>query len=124
MFCTAWPDAPLVRLSSTATMMARPATRSATTPMNVMLEPRTHRAAGAGHSRLGIDHDLVRFDRLVLEERNERQLRAGRIAAGIGDEARAHDLAAIDFDEPVNGLAEQFGRLVLVAVPVRIGGAV
>ena len=43
MFCTAWPDAPLVRLSSAETMMARPATRSAATPMKVMLEPRTCR---------------------------------------------------------------------------------
>src|SRR5262249_7343478 len=43
MFCTAWPEAPLVRLSSAETIMARPATRSAATPIKVMLEPRTCR---------------------------------------------------------------------------------
>src|SRR5262249_34384457 len=46
MFWIAWPDAPLVRLSSAATIMARPGTRSATTPMNVMFDPRTCRVCG------------------------------------------------------------------------------
>src|ERR1700686_4086663 len=46
MFCTAWPDAPLVRLSSAEPMMARPGMRSAATPMKVMLEPRTCRVCG------------------------------------------------------------------------------
>ena len=47
MFCTAWPDAPLVRLSSAEPIMARPAMRSAATPMKVMLEPRTWRVCGS-----------------------------------------------------------------------------
>jgi len=46
IFCTAWPDAPFVRLSSAATIMARPGMRSAATPMKVMLEPRTWRVCG------------------------------------------------------------------------------
>jgi hypothetical protein len=33
MFCTAWPDAPLVRLSSAEQMMARPSMRSFVSPM-------------------------------------------------------------------------------------------
>ena len=41
IFCTAWPDAPFVRLSSAETIMARPGMRSAATPMKVMFEPRT-----------------------------------------------------------------------------------
>jgi hypothetical protein len=47
MFCTAWPDAPITRLSSAEPIIARPGTRSDTTPMNVMLEPRTCRAIEA-----------------------------------------------------------------------------
>ena len=47
MFCTAWPDAPFTRLSSAEPIIARPGIRSDTTPMNVMLEPRTCRAMEA-----------------------------------------------------------------------------
>src|SRR5215472_10400806 len=46
MFCTAWPEAPLVRLSSAETIMARPGTRSPATPIKVILEPRTCRVCG------------------------------------------------------------------------------
>src|SRR4026208_550943 len=37
-------------------------------------------AACAGHAGLGIDDDFVEFNRFVLDERNERQLRACRVA--------------------------------------------
>ena len=47
MFCTAWPDAPLTRLSVTDTMMAWPSRRSAKTPMIQWFEPRTSCVAGA-----------------------------------------------------------------------------
>ena len=47
MFCTAWPDAPITRLSSAEPIIARPGIRSDTTPMNFMLEPRTCRAIEA-----------------------------------------------------------------------------
>ena len=38
-----------------------------------------------GHARFGVDHDLVGIDGLRAQERDEGQLRAGRVAAGIGD---------------------------------------
>ena len=47
MFCTAWPDAPLTRLSSTETRIARPGSRSWNTPMTTWFEPRTWRVSGA-----------------------------------------------------------------------------
>src|SRR5690625_2101693 len=46
-FCTAWPDEPLVRLSSAEITIVRPSTRSATTPIWQKFEPRTWRVAGA-----------------------------------------------------------------------------
>ena len=41
MFCTAWPEAPLTRLSIAETRMARPESRSFERPMRQRLEPRT-----------------------------------------------------------------------------------
>ena len=60
------------------------------------------RPARSGHARLGVDHDLVRLDRLGFEERDQRQLGATRIAARIGDQLRRLDLRPIDFAKPVN----------------------
>ena len=48
------------------------------------------------------------------------KLRAGRVAAGIGDEMRALDLVAIDLDQAVDRLPLQLRRVVLVAVPARV----
>ena len=74
-----------------------------------------------GHAGLGVDHDLVGLDRLGLEQRDQRQLRAGRVAAGIGDEPRLLDLAPVDLDEAVDRLLLQLRRVMLMAVPLRIG---
>ena len=65
--------------------------------------------------------DLVGLDRLGLEQRDQRQLRAGGVAARIGDQPRLLDLAPIDLDEAVDRLLLQLGRVMLVAVPLRVG---
>ena len=84
----------------------------------------TRRSAGAGDPRLGVDHDLVGIDRLGLEERDERKLGAGRVAAGIGDEAGRLDLAPVDFGQAVHRLLLQLRRCMRMAVPARIGGRI
>ncbi len=82
------------------------------------------RPARAGHARLGVDDDLVGIDGLGFEQRNQRQLGAGRVAAGIGDEPRRLDLVPINFGQAVDRSLLQFGREMLVAVPARIGGGI
>jgi hypothetical protein len=82
------------------------------------------RAPCPGHAGLGIDDDLVEFNRLVLDERDERQLRAGRVAAGIGDQPCIPDLAPMNFGQTVNSLLLQLRRVMLVAIPFRIGRGV
>ena len=76
------------------------------------------------HARLGIDDNLVKFDRLVLDQRNERQLRACRVAAGIGDQPRLPDLAPVNFGQTVNRFLLQLRRVMFVAIPFRIGGGI
>src|SRR5579862_8071861 len=46
MFCTAWPAAPLTRLSSTASTTSVSASRGRWTAMRTWLVPRTHRVSG------------------------------------------------------------------------------
>ena len=79
------------------------------------------RPARPGHAGLGVDHDLVRHDRLGLEQRRQRKLRAARVAAGVGDEPRLLDLVAMHLDQAIDRLALQLRRMMLVAVPARIG---
>ncbi len=71
----------------------------------------------AGHARLGVDHDLVEIDGLGLDQRDQRQLRAGCVAAGIGHQPRVSDLAPVDFGEAIDRFLLQLGRVMLVAVP-------
>ena len=52
------------------------------------------------------------------------KLGAGRVAAGIGDQPRLLDLVAVDLDQAVDRLRLQLRRVMLVAVPARIGGGV
>ena len=80
--------------------------------------------ARPGHAGLGVDHDLVRLDRLGLQQRHQRKLRAGRVAAGIGDEPRLLDLVAVNLDQAIDRLLLQLRRMMLVAVPARIGRGV
>ena len=79
------------------------------------------RASRAGHAGLGVDDDLVELDRLGLDQRDQRQLRAGRVAAGIGDQPGLLDLAPVDFGQPIDGFFLQLGGVMLVAIPLRIG---
>ena len=51
-------------------------------------------------------------------------MRAGGVAAGIGDEPAFPDLLAVDFDEAVDRLALKLRRVMGIAVPARIGGGV
>ena len=77
-----------------------------------------------GHARFGVDDDLVGIDRVRLQQRDQRQLGAARVAAGIGDEPRRLDLSPIDLGETVDRVFLQFGRGVGMAVPARIGGRI
>src|SRR5580765_4203778 len=79
------------------------------------------RSPCARHARLGIDDNFIELDRLVLDQWNEWQLRAGRVATGIGHQSRVPDLATMDFGETVNGFLLQLGRMMLMAVPFRVG---
>ena len=78
------------------------------------------RAPGAGHPGLGVDHDPLGLDRLVLQKRHQRQLRAGGVAAGIGDQPRLPDVAPVDFGQPVDRFGLKFRRVMLVPVPARV----
>ncbi len=55
-----------------------------------------------------------------LQQRDQRQLRTARIAAGIGDQLRRFDLRPIDFGEPVDRLLLQLERRVRMPIPARI----
>ena len=61
---------------------------------------------------------------LALSSGVSGKLRAAGVAAGIGDQPRLLDLVAIDLDQAVDRLALQLRRVVLVAVPFRIGRGV
>ena len=78
------------------------------------------RPARSGDARFGVDDDLVGIDRVRLQQRDQRQLRAARVTAGIGDEPRRLDLAPIDFGQAVDRVLLQLRRGVGVAVPARI----
>ena len=62
-------------------------------------------APGAGHARLGVDHDVA--EQPGAGERGEREQRGGRVAAGVGDEVGAGDLLAVQLGQPVDAVAEQ-----------------
>ena len=81
-------------------------------------------APGAGDSGLGVDHDRVDFDQPGLEQRPERQLRGGRIAAGIGHEIGRRDRGAGMLGEPVDGVALPFDRPVRLAVGPLVQGRI
>mmetsp|Transcript_22975 Transcript_22975/g.39438 ORF Transcript_22975/g.39438 Transcript_22975/m.39438 type:complete len:275 (+) Transcript_22975:897-1721(+) len=78
-------------------------------------------ATGAADAALGIDRDVVRVDEVALDQRQQRQLRARRVAPRIGDEPGGSDLVPGELDETIHGVLLQLRRLVLVAVPFGIG---
>src|SRR4029453_7638402 len=53
----------------------------------------------SGHALLGINDDFVELNRFVLEQGNERKLRTGCIAAGVGDQTRFLDVPPVNLGE-------------------------
>ena len=78
-------------------------------------------AAGAGDAGLGVDDDVADVDLAARRERQQREQRRGRVAAGAGDEPRVADGGAVVLGEPVDRLGLKVHRLVLVAVPGLVG---
>ena len=60
------------------------------------------RPARPGHTGLGVDDDLVGIDGPDFKQRDQRQLGAARVAAGIGDKPRCLDPVAINLGETVD----------------------
>ncbi len=77
-------------------------------------------AARAGNAGFGVDDDVVHVDQFGFGERNQRQQRRGRIAAGTRHEPGCRYLLPIKLGEPVNGFTLKAGCAVLVAVPLRV----
>jgi hypothetical protein len=80
------------------------------------------RLAGARHAGDGVDQDGARLDQ--VEQRAEREDRRGRVAARGGDRAGAPDRLAVDLGNAVYEAAEQIGRLMLLLVPLLVGGGI
>ena len=67
----------------------------------------------------------LRLDRAGLDQRAQREVGGGRIAARRGDALRRLDLVAEEFGQAVGEAAEQVGPGMRLAVPALIiGGAV
>ena len=67
---------------------------------------------------LALDDDRARrIDEAGTRERQEREDRRRRIAAGSGDELRRADLVAVQLGDPVHGGAEQLGVGMVDLVP-------
>ena len=60
------------------------------------------RTADAG---FGIRDEAVRFHQVMLQQRQKAQLYHGRIAARVGNQARACDIGPVGFGQTVHGLA-------------------
>ncbi len=76
------------------------------------------RAPGAGDALLGVDHDVG--DQPGARERREAEQRGRRVAAGVGDDAGAGDLLAVQLGQAIDGAGEQLGARV-GAVPLLVG---
>src|SRR6478736_7578175 len=72
------------------------------------------------HTRLGVDDNFVEFDRLVLDQRDQRKLCARGVASGICNEPRVFNRAPMDFSEAVDCFPLKFWSVMLVAVPFRV----
>ena len=80
--------------------------------------------ARSGDAGFGVDHDLVGIDGVRFQQRHERKLRAGRVAARIGDEPRFLDLLPVDLDQAIDRLFLELRRMMGMTVPVCVGGRV
>ena len=58
------------------------------------------------------------------DQGNQRQLRRGRIAAGVGHQPRLADGGALHFGQAIDGLALQRHGAVFVTVPLGVGPGV
>ena len=75
---------------------------SAKSSVHLGLAPR------AAHARLRVGDEVLEVDDAALDERQEAELHRGRIAARVGDEARALRIAlAIDLGQAVHRLARR-----------------
>src|SRR6266704_2800055 len=70
----------------------------------------------AAHAGLRVDDDVLGHE-ARLERGDQREQRRGRIAAGVGDEARGPHAIARQLGEAVDGFLQELGRGVGVAVP-------
>ena len=74
-------------------------------------------ASRPADARLGIGDQVPRIDGTRLKQRQKAELHRGRIAAGIGDDARLADGLAVDLGQAVDRLRYQLGAGVLHLVP-------
>src|SRR6516162_11503916 len=81
-------------------------------------------AAGSADPRFSVDDDVVGIDQLCPQQRNKRQLRRCRIAAGNGNKARQPDSFALNLGQAVDRFPLQLGGPMLVAIPLGVGRGV
>lgn len=75
--------------------------------------------ARAGHAGFAVGNQRhTGLQTALPQQRHERQGYAGRVAAGVGDEARLCDGFAVEFAQSVHGLGNEAGGGVGHAVPV------
>ena len=82
-----------------------------------VVRPLRQLAARSGHAGLGIDHDPLRADKVILHRRGQTERDAGRIAAGIPEYGFPLDLVAVQLRERVDGLLMQLVVGVVEPVP-------
>ena len=75
---------------------------------------------GARDATRRIHDEPGALDEAGVEQRGERERRRGHVAAGRGDESGADEVLAVALGQPVDGLGEQLGLVVLEAVPLRV----
>ncbi len=76
--------------------------------------------AGARHARRGIDHDAGRLQQAGTDQGRQGQPGGRRVAAGGGDEGRPRQSLAEQLGQPVDGLGQQLGCAVFLAVPLGV----
>ena len=77
-------------------------------------------APRARDSRLGVDDDVLALDQPVFEQRRQRQLRRGRVAARVRHEAGAAHLIACELGQAVDRLCLERHGAVRPPVPFRV----
>ena len=81
--------------------------------------------AGARHAADGVDDDAGGLDQPGPQQRGQGQGRGRRVAARPGDEARRRARSVAEqLGQAVDGLGQQLGDGVLLAVPLGVEGGV